>query len=186
MTWAWFCCFYHFFMWILLVPPWLPCFCLGSSLGSHIAYCWNISLVSSDLWPLFFFNVDHFKSIEFDTVLLLFYVLVFWPRGMWEHSSPARDRTCTPCIERWSLSHWTTREVPTIIFLKRVKLLMFSHRSCLFPSLWTVCILFTCPIVPWKFYWFTEHFVLAFYTWYKLQTFFPLFCWPGFCCGFGF
>ena len=29
-----------------------------------------------------------------------FYVLVFWPRGMWDLSSPTRDRTCTPCIGR--------------------------------------------------------------------------------------
>ena len=29
--------------------------------------------------------------IEFVTILLLFYVLVFWPRGMWALSSPTRD-----------------------------------------------------------------------------------------------
>ena len=29
--------------------------------------------------------------IEFVTTLLLFYVLVFWPRGMWDLSSPTRD-----------------------------------------------------------------------------------------------
>ena len=47
--------------------------------------------------------------IEF---LLLFYVLVFWLRGMWDLSSPTRDRTRTPCIGMRSLNHWTTREVP--------------------------------------------------------------------------
>ena len=26
--------------------------------------------------------------------------------------SPIRDRTCIPCIVRWVLHHWTTREVP--------------------------------------------------------------------------
>ena len=39
-------------------------------------------------------------------------VLAFWPQGMWDPSSPTRDRTRTPCIGRWSLNHWTTREVP--------------------------------------------------------------------------
>ena len=35
--------------------------------------------------------------IEFATrLLLLFYVLVFWPGGMWDLSSPTRDRTHTP------------------------------------------------------------------------------------------
>ena len=41
-----------------------------------------------------FFDVDHFffkVFIEFVTILLLFYVLVFWPRGMWDLSSPNRD-----------------------------------------------------------------------------------------------
>ena len=43
--------------------------------------------------------------IEFVTILLLFYVLFFWLRGMWDLSSP--------CIGRRSLNHWTTREVPS-------------------------------------------------------------------------
>ena len=34
--------------------------------------------------------------IEFVTVLLLFYALVFWPRGMWDLSFLTRDRTLTP------------------------------------------------------------------------------------------
>ena len=38
--------------------------------------------------------------IEFVTILLLFYILVFWPPGLWHLSSPARDRTCTPYIGR--------------------------------------------------------------------------------------
>ena len=41
--------------------------------------------------------------IEFVTILLLFQVMV---------SSQTRDWTCTPCIGRWSLNHWTTSEVP--------------------------------------------------------------------------
>ena len=39
-------------------------------------------------------------SIEFVIVLLLFYVLVFWPGGMWNLSSPTRDGICNPCIGR--------------------------------------------------------------------------------------
>ena len=33
---------------------------------------------------------------------------------MWDLSPPTRDWTCTPCVGRWSPSHWTTREVPVI------------------------------------------------------------------------
>ena len=54
--------------------------------------------------------------IEFVTILLLFFALVFWPRGMWDLSSPTRDWTHTPCIGRWSLNHWTVREVPNLLF----------------------------------------------------------------------
>ena len=50
--------------------------------------------------------------IEFVTILLLVYVLVFWSRGMWDLSSLTRHRTYTLCIGRRSLNHWTAREVP--------------------------------------------------------------------------
>ena len=49
--------------------------------------------------------------IEFVTILLLFYVLVFWPPGMWDFTSPTRNQTHTLCIGRQSLKHWATREV---------------------------------------------------------------------------
>ena len=52
--------------------------------------------------------------IEFVTILPLFYILVFWPQCTCDLSSPIRDRTRTPCIGRWSLNHWTTREVPLL------------------------------------------------------------------------
>ena len=55
--------------------------------------------------------------IEFVTVLLLFYVLVFWPQGTWDLSSTTRDSICTPCIGRWSFNHWTTREVSSYFHL---------------------------------------------------------------------
>ena len=42
---------------------------------------------------------------------------LFWLRGMWDLSSPTRDRTHTPCLRRQSLNHRTTREVPEEWFL---------------------------------------------------------------------
>ena len=53
--------------------------------------------------------------IEFVTILFLFYVLGFSPGGMWDLSTPTRNQTATSFIERQSLSHWTTREVPHIL-----------------------------------------------------------------------
>ena len=43
--------------------------------------------------------------IEFDTILLLFYALVFWPQDMWDLSSLMSDGTCTLCIGRQSLNN---------------------------------------------------------------------------------
>ena len=57
--------------------------------------------------------------IEFVTILLLFYVLFFWPRGMWDLSSPIGDRTHTPCIGKQGLIHWTAREVP-LVYLDKI------------------------------------------------------------------
>ena len=31
--------------------------------------------------------------------------------------SSARDQTCSPCIGRWGLNHWTSRDVPAQMFL---------------------------------------------------------------------
>ena len=36
--------------------------------------------------------------------------------GMCNLSAPTRDRTRAPCSGRWILNHWTTREVPNMVF----------------------------------------------------------------------
>ena len=40
------------------------------------------------------------------------YILVFWSWSMRDLSSLTTNQTHTPCIGRWSLNHWTAREVP--------------------------------------------------------------------------
>ena len=42
---------------------------------------------------------------------------VYFLRGMESLSSPTRDQTYIPCVARWILNHWTTREVPEPLFL---------------------------------------------------------------------
>ena len=61
------------------------------------------------------------------TVLLLFHVLVFWPWGVWNPSSPTRNRTHTPCIGRRNLNHWTAREVPHYLLLRCVAEVAYSE-----------------------------------------------------------
>ena len=50
--------------------------------------------------------------------MILSYVLVLWPQGMWDLNSLTRDQTLTPCIGRGGLNYWTAREVPTQSFLR--------------------------------------------------------------------
>ena len=66
----------------------------------------------------FFFSVDRFlKSFEFLTILLLFYVLIFWPHGMWDLSSPSDVEPTPPALR--SPNYWTTWEVPTFLLLSK-------------------------------------------------------------------
>ena len=53
----------------------------------------------------FFLTWTIFKVfIEFVTILLLFYILVFGSCSMWDLSFPTSDQTCTPCIGRGVLA----------------------------------------------------------------------------------
>ena len=50
---------------------------------------------------LYIFYVDHFLKVFISvvTLLFLFYVLIFWPLGMWDVSSLTRDWTTAPALE---------------------------------------------------------------------------------------
>ena len=105
---------------------------------------------SSNSRPVYFFkrlfDVDHFFFNDVDhflkcllTLLHLFYVLGFWPQGMWDVSSLTRDRTRTTCLGRQSPNHWTAREVPHSVssFIISRDHLMFMSLCCYFLSLHT-------------------------------------------------
>ena len=80
---------------------------------------------------------------------------MFWffgQEGCGGLSSWTKDRTHSPCIGRWSLNHWTTREVPVNYF---VVLIPWSQKSCLSPSPLHVgyvkgkaCVLLMFSIIP--------------------------------------
>ena len=80
--------------------------CVSAVQGSELA----ISLPFVIFFKIFLMWTIFKVFIEYVTMLLLFYVLIFWPQSMWDFSSPARDQAHTPCIGRQSLNHWTTRE----------------------------------------------------------------------------
>ena len=48
---------------------------------------------------------------------IVFVFVLFWPQGMWDLSSPTRNQICTLCIGRWTLDHWTSKEVPGLTFI---------------------------------------------------------------------
>ena len=56
--------------------------------------------------------------IELVTTLFLFYVLVFWPQGMWDLNSPTWDGTHAPCFGRRSLNHWMTIQLSISIYVE--------------------------------------------------------------------
>ena len=70
--------------------------------------------------------------IEFVRILLLFYVFLSWPQGLWDLNSPTRDQTHTPCMGRCSRNHWTAREVPSQPFLI-LSFLIYKMGTCRVP-----------------------------------------------------
>ena len=60
------------------------------------------------------------------------------PSGMQDLSYLTRNRTHAPCIEVWSLNHWTTRDVPYIANsdwnIKRHKVCCFCPHAVFIPS----------------------------------------------------
>ena len=47
------------------------------------------------------------------------------PWDIWGLISWTKDQTCVPCVGRWPLNHWTTREVLRKIFLKEILPVLF-------------------------------------------------------------
>ena len=77
--------------------------------------------------------------IKFVPILLLFYVPVFWPRGVCDLSFPSKGQTYTLCIGRWSLNYWTSKEVPmqsfhTVLIILVVQLLSHVLMDCSMPN----------------------------------------------------
>ena len=64
--------------------------------------------------------------LEFVTIFFLYYVLVFWPQGMWDLSSPTSDWTHIPCIGRQNLNHRTARS-PCLSVLYIVVCVFYSQ-----------------------------------------------------------
>ena len=69
-------------------------------------------------------------------MLFLFYVLVLWPGGLESLGSMTWDQTCTPCIRRQSLNHWTAREVLYYFFKGPSETLSYCWLPAHPPTAW--------------------------------------------------
>ena len=82
---------------------------------------WKNSTLKQD----FLFVVDHFlKSLYWIFYNIIYFMVWFFGHetsGIW---LPTRGQSHTPCIGRWSVNHWTTKEVLQQFFDK----LLFSHK----------------------------------------------------------
>ena len=47
---------------------------------------------------------------------ILFFIFLAMPHGLWDLSSPTRDRTQAPAVKVLSPNHWTAREFPPLKF----------------------------------------------------------------------
>ena len=63
----------------------------------------QIRISEGTMWTWQTYGFKHFSGdffIEIIAILLLFYVLIFWLKSMWNLSSLTIDQTCTPGIGR--------------------------------------------------------------------------------------
>ena len=98
----------------------------------YITFSINKDLRSFSDWP-------PFLEIEFVTILLPFYILFFWSRGMWNFSSLARDQTHTSYTGRQILTTGLTGKSPGVI--------LYAFQSlCI--SFWSVIIYTLALFLP--------------------------------------
>ena len=57
----------------------------------------------------------------FFKLFYLFIYLLAVLHSIWDITSPTRDRSRAPCIERRILNQWTTREVPKVLILSKIR-----------------------------------------------------------------
>ena len=88
----------------------------------------NGSCCSLSFLKLFFFLMWTICKvfIEFVAILILPYVLDFWPWVVWDPSSPARDEHVPAALEGGSLNPQTARGVPGFTRICSLLLFIFS------------------------------------------------------------
>ena len=92
-----------FLIWVSHISSSIPLLIYYPHISIEIWRCWMTfpsgnKLLDWNIWPPIYF--------------ILFFNFLTALRGTWDLSSLTSNQTCAPCIGRWSLNQWTTREVP--------------------------------------------------------------------------
>ena len=104
---------------------------------------------TDDFWALLMWTI--FKIfIECVTILFLFYVLVFWLRGIWDLSFPTRDQTCTPYSGRQSLKPLDHQADPSFWALSQVECSRVGGISVWVQSVLGICGVGSRTVLPHK------------------------------------
>ena len=87
---------------------------------------WNYSDQGLNLCPLYW--EGRFLFIGSPGKSTTLFIFLATPHACGIVVTPTRDWTHTPCIGRWNFNHWTTREVPALIF--KILSIPTSTRHC--------------------------------------------------------
>ena len=72
--------------------------------------------ISIEIWRCWMTFPSGNKLLDWNIWHPIYFILFFnfltALRGTWDLSSLTSNQTCAPCIGRWSLNQWTTREGP--------------------------------------------------------------------------
>ena len=107
------------------VAPWFF-FCLRIFIGKAFFFVFFCFLLCFLWCGTFLKSLVNFLQYSFCFMVCFF----FWPQGTRDFNSPTRDWTCIPCIGRWSLNHWTAREVPGKVLVLILALILPLCVSC--------------------------------------------------------
>ena len=85
-------------------------------------------------------NMRHYMCFSFFFFFKVFIFILFWPRSIACGILVPRPgfEPVSPALKAWSLNHWTTREGPVFLFLKKNRLRLTSltlKKKCLF-TIW--------------------------------------------------
>ena len=111
----------------------------------------------------FFFKIS---KIFVKSLLLLLYVLVFWPWGIWDPSPMTRDWTCTPCIKRQVLTTGLPGKPPEVQLLSQYMVTCVSFpcdNLCVSTGNRHKKELLVCKLTSYFFLWFLVTFFYIFH-----------------------